>query len=109
MTETTKPEEEKFSVYQFFTDDSYEHVLRWVPAEEAVKKAHSLARSVGGQIGTTKRVVITDSGDHTVWEWIYGKGRTFPVTCNNAECKAKGVLADEPCKSCGTVTGPIAL
>lgn len=108
MTETTKSEE-KFSVYQFFTDDSYEHELRLVPAEEAVKKAHSLARSVGGQLGTTKRVIITDSGDHTVWEWIYGKGRIFPLICSNAKCTANDVLADTPCKACGTVTGPKVL
>lgn len=99
-------EGEKFDVYQFFTDDSTEHVLSRVSAQEAVKKAYFLATSVVAQIGTTKRVIITDSGDFTVWGWTYGKGLIFPLKCDNTKCSADDVLADTPCKSCGTVTSP---
>lgn len=101
--------EEKFDVYQFFTDDSREHVLSRVSAQEAVKKAYYLATSVGAKIGTTKRVIITDNGDMTAWEWIYGKGFVFPLVCSNMKCPVIDILADVPCKSCGTVTKPMVL
>ena len=70
--------EAKFSVYQFFPDDTYEHVLCGVSAEKAVICASGLSRSVGAQIGTTRRVIITDSGDSINWEWVFGKGVVFP-------------------------------
>ena len=25
------------------------------------------------------RIIITDGGDHTVFEWIYGEGITYPT------------------------------
>lgn len=71
----------EFSVYQFFglqADAAYEEVLRFVDAKTAVDKALSLARSIGAKIGTTQRVIITDGGDETNWEWVFGKGMTFP-------------------------------
>ena len=72
-------ERDEFSVYQFFEDDSYEAVLRFVGAETAVKRAHALTRSVGGRIGTTRRVIITDGGDSINFEWKFGEGVTFPI------------------------------
>ena len=98
--------EDKFDVHQFFEDDYNEHVLSRASAQEAIKKAHFLATSVGARIGTTKRVIITDSGDFTAWEWVHGKGFVFPLICNNPKCTANDVLADTPCKACGTITGP---
>jgi hypothetical protein len=69
--------EDEYSVCQFFEDDSYEYVRRHVTAEEAVKAARHYTTSVGARIGTTKRVIITDSGDCINFEWQYGKGVTF--------------------------------
>lgn len=97
--------EEKFNVHQFFVDDSSEHVASRVPAQVAVSKARQLSTSVGARIGTTKRVIVTDNGDITVLEWVHGKGLIFPVSCSNPKC-TEGVLADTPCKKCGTVTPP---
>lgn len=68
-----------FSVCQFFEDDSYEYVRRNVSAEEAMKAFMHYCSSVGAQLGTTKRVIITDAGDCTNMEWIKGKGITFPL------------------------------
>jgi len=68
----------EYSVVQFFVDESYEKVLEFVDAEEAVRKAIALCQTVGARVGTTKRVIITDGGDFTSWEWIFGKGITFP-------------------------------
>lgn len=67
-----------FNVVQFFSDETYEEVHRNVPAEEAVKSARNLTRSVGGQIGTTQRVIITDGGDCVNFEWRFGEGVVFP-------------------------------
>lgn len=68
----------QFSVYQFFEDGSYEAVRQWVEAEEAVKVAQHYCNSIGAKIGTTRRVIITDGGDCTTFEWKYGEGVVFP-------------------------------
>jgi len=70
---------EEFSVYQYFPDDSYELVFDYVDAETAVVAAEQLSRSVGARIGTTRRIIITDGGDFTVFEWKFGEGVTFPT------------------------------
>jgi hypothetical protein len=69
----------EFSVYQFFPDESSERVLSLVDAETAVKMAAQLYLGVGCRIGTTQRVIITDGGDYTVFEWKHGKGVTYPT------------------------------
>ncbi len=68
----------EFSVYQFFNDDTHECVVRFCDAETAVNRAISLCRSVGGRLGMTKRVIITDGGDSCTWEWKHSEGITFP-------------------------------
>jgi len=55
--------EETFSVCQFFPDGSYEYVRRFVNAEEASRVFAHYTNSVGARLGTTVRVIITDSGD----------------------------------------------
>lgn len=67
----------EFNVVQFFVDGSNEYVRRNVDAETAVKAAHHYCNNVAVQMGITKRVIITDGGDCTVFEWINGKGVTF--------------------------------
>lgn len=68
----------EFSVCQFFEDDSYEYVRRYVDIEEAVNAAKHYTSSVGAQLGFTKRVIITDGGDCINFEWQYGQGITYP-------------------------------
>lgn len=68
----------EFSVFQIFSNDSYEEVLRSVDAETAVQAAKRLTESVGARIGTTVTVFITDGDDCTNFEWRFGKGVTFP-------------------------------
>jgi hypothetical protein len=70
---------DEFSVYQFFADDLYERVLQFVDAETAVKTARRLTESVGARFGMTRRIIITDGGDCTCFEWKYGEGITFPT------------------------------
>jgi hypothetical protein len=68
----------EFSVFTFFPDGSYEAQLRWVDAQTAVEYAHVQTLTVGARIGTTVRIIITDGGDFTVFEWRHGEGVTFP-------------------------------
>jgi hypothetical protein len=69
---------ELFSVCQFFPDETYEYVRRYVSADEAKKAFMHYTHSVGARMGTTTRVIITDSGDCINAEWVYGKGLTYP-------------------------------
>jgi len=68
----------EFSVVQFFPDETYEYVKRFVSAEEAMLAFMHYTSCVGAKIGTTVRVIITDGGDCINMEWIRGKGITFP-------------------------------
>lgn len=67
----------EFSVYQEFENGMQECVRTRVDAENAVKAAKHYTESVGAQIGTTKRVFITDGDDYTCFEWKHGLGVTF--------------------------------
>ena len=69
----------EFSVCQFFEDDTYEYVRRYVSAEEAMEAFKHYTVSVGAKIGITKRVIITDGGDCINAEWQFGKGLTYPT------------------------------
>ncbi len=68
----------EYSVYQFFEDGTYERVRHGVDAESAVKAAKHYTDSVGAKLGTTTRVIITDGGDNTAFEWKRGEGVVFP-------------------------------
>jgi hypothetical protein len=68
----------EFSVVQFFASGHSEYVRRNVDAKSAVDAAHHYCNSVGAQIGTTTRVIITDGGDCTNFEWIFGRGVIYP-------------------------------
>jgi hypothetical protein len=69
----------EYSVVQFFKDDSYEYVRKFVDLDEAVGAFMSYANCIGAMLGTTCRVIITDGGDLTCAEWEYGKGITYPT------------------------------
>jgi hypothetical protein len=67
----------EFSVYQFFDDGTYECVRQYVDAKEAVEAAHHYTHNVATMVGIIERVIITDGGDITCFEWTKGKGVTF--------------------------------
>jgi hypothetical protein len=70
----------EFSVYQFFPDDvGYENVLQFVDVETAMETVCRLTQSVGARLGMVERIIITDGGDQTCFEWKYGEGITFPT------------------------------
>jgi hypothetical protein len=70
----------EFSVCQFFPNGSYEYIARYVGAEEAVEVARSYTRPTrpGIIMGIIARVIVTDGGDFTCFEWKNGEGVTFP-------------------------------
>lgn len=68
----------EYATIQFFADDSYERVVEWVDAAEAVSVAKRLTDSIGARLGMTQRVIVTDGGDFTCFQWEYGKGVTYP-------------------------------
>lgn len=70
--------DERFSVYQFLADGSYERVRELVSGEEAVKAAHHYTHNVASKLGMVDRVIITDGGDDCCFEWKRGQGVTFP-------------------------------
>ena len=69
----------EFSVVQFFDDGTHEYVRRWVDIPTAIQAVKDSTRSLGAKVGTTVRVIVTDGGDCTCFEWTYGVGITFPV------------------------------
>ena len=83
-------DEREFNVVQFFADESSEYVRRNVSAEEAVNAAKHYCTSVGAKLGITRRVIITDGGDSTNFEWKFGKGITYPP---------EAVRPDDPTRS----------
>ncbi len=68
----------EFSVWQFFPNDLQERVLQGVDEKTAVDQAWRLTQSVGGRLGIITRIIIVDGGDDTCFEWITGRGVTYP-------------------------------
>jgi hypothetical protein len=71
--------ENEFSVWLFFPDDSHVAECQWVDAETAVKTAKGATLRPAAKTSLIRRVIITDGGDFTVFEWQCGKGVTFPL------------------------------
>jgi hypothetical protein len=69
----------EYSVCQFFPDGQYEYTRRWVSVEEAVEAFQHYTTCVAARIGATQRVIITDGGDCTNFEWVQGKGIVYPT------------------------------
>jgi len=68
----------EFSVHQFFPDDTHECVAFMVDAKTAVETAHSYTIRPTAKLGIIRRVVITDAGDFTCFEWKFGQGVVYP-------------------------------
>jgi len=69
----------EFSVYQFFSNDTWEQVRSQVSAEEAMTAFQHYTTSVGARMGFTIRVIITDGEDFTNMDWQHGKGIVYPT------------------------------
>jgi hypothetical protein len=72
------PPDGEFSVAEFFADGTYRYVERWLPAKEAVELAKFWTDRPAASLGWMTKVIITDGGDFTVFEWQHGKGVIYP-------------------------------
>jgi hypothetical protein len=68
----------EFKVVQFNADGTYHYVERWLGRREALMLAWHCFRRQEGNSGPINRIIITDGGDFTVFEWKRGDGITFP-------------------------------
>lgn len=66
-----------FNVVLFFPDGSHHYERRGLEAKEAVELAKQCTERPAAKIGMIERIIITDSGDCTNFEWTYGQGVTF--------------------------------
>lgn len=69
---------ERYSVCRFFPDGTYEYTRRNVGAQEASEAFVHYCTSIGAKLGTTARVIMTDTGDCIVAEWEWEEGCVFP-------------------------------
>jgi hypothetical protein len=69
----------EFSVYQFFPDETWDRTAHFVDAKSAVEEAKRLTTTPMARFGIVRRIIITDGGDFTCFEWQHGKGVTFPT------------------------------
>jgi hypothetical protein len=69
---------EQYSVYLFFPDGSSHCEREFVSDKEAVELAAECSRRPAAIAGLIRRIIITDAGDDTVFEWKFGEGVTFP-------------------------------
>jgi len=75
--------ENEFSVCQFFEDGTYEYVRRMVSAEDAMTAVKHYTNNVATRMGLVTRVIITDGGDSTCFEWVNGQGVVYPPKESN--------------------------
>lgn len=71
-------EREEFSVWVFWPDESSFRLAHFVHRGLAARVA-KLATNSAGPTSDAARVIITDGGDHTVFEWRRGEGVTWPT------------------------------
>lgn len=71
--------EREYSVYWFDPDGGSHRERQFVTAGEAMEMAASLAHRPAAKIGIIRRVIVTDGGDLTVFEWRYGEGIVWPT------------------------------
>jgi hypothetical protein len=77
--EKTNMSNGEFSVYWWDPDGNYHKELKHVSAEDALQRSKELANGPASvALGVIERIIITDGGDCTCFEWIKGKGVVFP-------------------------------
>jgi hypothetical protein len=95
----------EFSLYWWDPEDYCHEEMRFVDAETAMKRAANLARGPASLLGIVKRIIITDGGDCTNFEWKHGEGIVFPPQqLKDPEiCQMHGKTL--PCPTCLYIAG----
>jgi len=68
----------EFSVWVFLDDEWHHPLASYTDAKSAVECAVRAIRKAIGPATRIERIIITDGGDHTCFEWRRGEGVTFP-------------------------------
>ena len=68
----------EYCVYLFFPDGSSLLEGHSLMPEAAVRLAKECSERPAAGFGVIARIIITDGGDHAVFEWRYKEGVTFP-------------------------------
>ncbi len=71
-------ERDEFSVYVFRPDGSYTRELSFVSSKRAVVWAKWLTEERAARNGEVAKIIITDGGDFTVFEWRFADGVVLP-------------------------------
>ena len=77
----------EFSVFWWDPTGEHHTEKQFVDAQTAVETSASLIKRPAAQLGMIRRVIITDGGDCTNFEWKYGEGVTFPIEAKGYEPK----------------------
>lgn len=67
----------EFSVWWWDADGVLHEELRFVDAKTAVNRCYALTKEPASVLGIIQRVIITDGGDFTNFEWKHGEGVIF--------------------------------
>lgn len=78
---------ELFSVYWWDATNGQHEELRFVPVEQAMRAVQRLTKGPASMFGMVKRVIITDAGDCTNFEWKHGEGVVYPTKEMLAQAK----------------------
>ena len=69
-------ERDEYSVVTYTGEDRYRYLARFIGGRRAIEIA-KLATDIADMTGVV-RVIVTDGGDHIVFEWKVDEGVTFP-------------------------------
>ena len=75
----------EFSVFWWDRDGGQHRELSFVEVLPAMKACKRLTQGPAAMMGIVERVIITDGGDFTCFEWIKDVGITFPRKPEGAE------------------------
>lgn len=78
MTIDTVSDRGKFDVVEFDADGTFHYVERWLGRRGALMLAWHCFRLQEAKASPINRIIITDGGDFTVFEWKRGEGVTYP-------------------------------
>jgi hypothetical protein len=85
--------EELFTVWLISSDDWPVKAVEGLPAKLAVAYAHWMTQTQEARDDEIQRIIISDEGNHTVFEWKFGEGLTFRTSeMRMLHCLAPSVL-----------------
>jgi hypothetical protein len=78
MTEEEEFERPDYGVWFFFPDGTAHNEAEALTGKEAVELAANCIGRPAALAGLIERIIITDRFDFCCFEWIFGRGVTYP-------------------------------